>query len=160
MKFDWQLIIAENVSVPPSREYNLHCYTPWSISLSSLTSSIYIHVPILSISSLPFAMYARGVLPMMAYRGRLRPKGVSFSGFRYRWFSRYVIAAMLMDGKKTSLISSLCLSTAICSFHHCYLCLPRLLENHLYKRVGVSLVQVYKWVGQSVIWVCERAYKG
>ena len=33
---------------------------------------------------------------------------------------------------KRSLISSLCLSTSICSFHHCYLCLPRLLENHLF----------------------------
>ena len=32
---------------------------------------------------------------------------------------------------KRSLISSLCLSTSICSFHHCYLCLPRLHENHL-----------------------------
>ena len=31
---------------------------------------------------------------------------------------------------KRSLISSLCLSTSICSFHHCYLCLPRMLENH------------------------------
>ena len=35
---------------------------------------------------------------------------------------------------KRSLISSLCLSTSICSFHHCYLCLPRLHENHLYDR--------------------------
>ena len=26
---------------------------------------------------------ARGVLPIMAYTGRLRPKGVLFSGFRY-----------------------------------------------------------------------------
>ena len=25
---------------------------------------------------------ARGVLPILAYRGRLRPKGVPFSGFR------------------------------------------------------------------------------
>ena len=33
---------------------------------------------------------------------------------------------------KRSLISSLCLSTSICSFHHCFLCLPRLHENHLY----------------------------
>ena len=33
---------------------------------------------------------------------------------------------------KRSLISSLCLSTSICSFHHCYLCLPRLHENYLY----------------------------
>ena len=32
---------------------------------------------------------------------------------------------------KRSLISSLYLSTSICSFHHCYLCLPRLHENHL-----------------------------
>ena len=24
-----------------------------------------------------------GVLPIMAYRGRLRPKGIPFSGFRY-----------------------------------------------------------------------------
>ena len=32
---------------------------------------------------------------------------------------------------KRSLISSLCLSTSICSFHHGYLCLPRLRENHL-----------------------------
>ena len=30
----------------------------------------------------------------------------------------------------------------------------------VYKSVGVSLVEVYKWVGQSVIWVCEKAYKG
>ena len=60
MKSDWQLFIAEKVSVPPSREYNLHCYTPRSISLSSLTTSINIHVPIMSISSLPFAIYARG----------------------------------------------------------------------------------------------------
>ena len=33
---------------------------------------------------------------------------------------------------KRSLISSLCLSTSICSFHHCYLCLPRLHGNHLF----------------------------
>ena len=33
---------------------------------------------------------------------------------------------------KRSLSSSLCLSTSICSFHHCYLCLPRLHKNHLY----------------------------
>ena len=33
---------------------------------------------------------------------------------------------------KRSLISSLCLSTSICSFHHRCLCLPRLHENHLY----------------------------
>ena len=32
---------------------------------------------------------------------------------------------------KRLLISSFCLSTSICSFHHCYLCLPRLHENHL-----------------------------
>ena len=32
---------------------------------------------------------------------------------------------------KRLLISSFCLSTSICSFHHCYLCLLRLHENHL-----------------------------
>ena len=40
---------------------------------------------------------------------------------------------------KRSLISSLCLSTSICSFHHCYLCLPRLLENHLLAR-AISMI--------------------
>ena len=33
---------------------------------------------------------------------------------------------------KRSLISSFCLSTSICSFQHCYLCLPRLHKNHLW----------------------------
>ena len=49
---------------------------------------------------------------MMAYTGRLRPRGVSFSGFRYM------------------------------------------------KGLGISLVEVYKRAGKSVIWVCERAQKG
>ena len=50
-----------------------------------------------------------------------------------RWFSRYVITAIgRWTVNKRSLISSLCLSTSICSFHHCYLCPPRLLENHLF----------------------------
>ena len=34
---------------------------------------------------------------------------------------------------KKSFISSFCLPTSICSFHHCYLCLLRLDENHLYR---------------------------
>ena len=34
---------------------------------------------------------------------------------------------------KRSLIGSFCLSTSICSFHHCYWCLLRLDENHLYE---------------------------
>ena len=48
---------------------------------------------------------------------------------------------------KRSLISSFCLSTSICSFHHCYLCLPRLHENHLfttsfvYHRVETRLLE-------------------
>ena len=54
---------------------------------------------------------------------------------------------------KRSLISWLCLSTSICSFHHCYLCLPRLYENHLllltffffqYMSFWVSLVSKWK----------------
>ena len=39
---------------------------------------------------------------------------------------------------KRSLISSFCLSTSICSFHHCYLCLPRLHENHLLGKNGTN----------------------
>ena len=30
----------------------------------------------------------------------------------------------------------------------------------VYERVGISLVEVYKRVVKSVIWVCERAQKG
>ena len=39
---------------------------------------------------------------------------------------------MVVAANKRSLISSFCLSTSICSSHRCYLCLPRLRENHLY----------------------------
>ena len=31
----------------------------------------------------PWDFYSRGVLPMMAYTGRLHPKGVPFPGFRH-----------------------------------------------------------------------------
>ena len=31
----------------------------------------------------PLALYRGGVLPMMGYAGRLPPKGVPFSGFKY-----------------------------------------------------------------------------
>ena len=47
-------------------------------------------------------------------------------------FSRYVIAAMLVDENKTSLISSFCSSTSNCTLQHCHLCLQRLVANHLY----------------------------
>ena len=30
----------------------------------------------------------------------------------------------------------------------------------VYERVGISLVEAYKMVGKSVIWVCQRAQKG
>ena len=30
----------------------------------------------------------------------------------------------------------------------------------VYERVGISLVEAYKRVGNSVIWVCERAQRG
>ena len=43
---------------------------------------------------------------------------------------------------KISLISSLCLSTSICSFHHCYLCLPRMHENHLFRSVNVKTTTI------------------
>ena len=38
-----------------------------------------------------------------------------------RWFSRYVIAVMLVDKNNSFLINSFCSSTSICTFHHCYL---------------------------------------
>ena len=31
---------------------------------------------------------------------------------------------------------------------------------HVYAMEGILLVEVYKRVGKSVIWVCERAQKG
>ena len=40
----------------------------------------------------------------------------------YRRFSRYVMAAMLVDENKRFLISSFCLSTSNCTLQHCYLC--------------------------------------
>ena len=40
-----------------------------------------------------------------------------------RWFSRYVIAAMLVDENKRFLISSFCSSTSNCTLQHCYLSL-------------------------------------
>ena len=46
---------------------------------------------------------------------------------------------------KRLLISSLCLSTSICSFHHCYLCLPRLHENHLYHSSPQTTLQWSKF---------------
>ena len=46
---------------------------------------------------------------------------------------------------KRSLISSLCLSASICSFHHCYLCLPRLHENHLYHSSSQTTLQWSKF---------------
>ena len=49
----------------------------------------------------------------------------------YRWFSRYVIAAMLVDENKRFLISSFCSSTSNCTLQHCYLCPRRLAANHL-----------------------------
>ena len=49
-----------------------------------------------------------------------------FKAFRslkaYRWFSRYVIATMLVDENKRFLISSFCSSTSNCTLQYCYLC--------------------------------------
>ena len=53
------------------------------------------------------------VLLMMAYTGRLRPKGV-----------------------------------------------PIYFRLQVYEKIRISLVEVYKRGGKSVIWVCERAQKG
>ena len=54
-----------------------------------------------------------------------------------RWFSRYVIAAMLVDENKRFLISSFCSSTSNCTLQHCYLCPWRLVANHLYSELEI-----------------------
>ena len=59
----------------------------------------------------PCTKWGGGVLPMMAYMGRLRPKGSA------------------------------------------------VFKLQVYERVEISLVVVYKRVGKSVIWVCERTQK-
>ena len=64
--------------------------------------------------------------------------------FRYRWFSRYVIAAMLVDVNKRILIRSFCSSTSNCTLQHCYLCPQRLAANHLYE-----LITKIKWTNRS-----------
>ena len=54
----------------------------------------------------------------------------------YRWFSRYVIAAMLVDGKQ-NIAHQLALFVHQHLFiSYCYLCLPRLHENHLYTELS------------------------
>ena len=59
---------------------------------------------------------------------------LSFKGNRiYRWFSRYVIAAMLVDGKqKIAHYLALFVHQHLFISPYCYLCLPRLHENHLF----------------------------
>ena len=57
---------------------------------------------------------------------------------------------------KRSLISSFCLSTSLCSFHHCYLCLPRLHESHLLlytdlaRAKSKALDKIYSLLKQNV----------
>ena len=46
---------------------------------------------------------------------------------------------------KRLLISSFCLSTSICSFHHCYLCLPRLHENNLFLKLYRGYLSPAQW---------------
>ena len=60
-------------------------------------------------------------------------KSTAINGFNFRIGGFHVTSSppCWWTVNKRSLISSLCLSTSICSFHHCYLCLPRLHENHL-----------------------------
>ena len=58
---------------------------------------------------------AQKVIPLLAFL-------FVFFFSLYRWFSRYVIAAMLVDEKKRFLISSFCSSTSNCTLQHCYLC--------------------------------------
>ena len=55
--------------------------------------------------------------------------------FNYWWFSRYVIAAILVDENKRFLISSFCSSTSNCTLQHCHLCPLRLVANHLFTSI-------------------------
>ena len=41
-----------------------------------------------------------GVLPIMTYTGRLRPKGVSFSGFRSVWKGRGFTSWSIWNGRE------------------------------------------------------------
>ena len=65
-------------------------------------------------------------------RGHFGKAETNTENYFYRWFSSWWTV-------KRSLISSLCLSTSICSCHHCYLCLRRLRENHL------SITKIFCW---------------
>ena len=38
--------------------------------------------------------------------------------------------------------------------------LPSFFRLQVYERVGISLLEVYKKAGKSVIWVCIKAQKG
>lgn len=53
-----------------------------------------------------------------------------------RFFFTLLHRRQLVDcNNERSLINSFFLSTSICSFLHCYLCPPRLIENHLFNVV-------------------------
>jgi len=54
---------------------------------------------------------------------------------------------------KRSLTSSLCLSTSICSFHRCYLCLPRLHENHLFR----NQESVEEFLSVTTVYICNKS---
>ena len=60
---------------------------------------------------------------------------------------------------KRSLISSLCLSTSICSFHHGYLCLPRLHENHLLFFLSFLLLRFCLELSWFVDWKLLLSFK-
>ena len=86
-----------------------------------------------------YSIKSAGILkPTRAKRGGIRPRltetqfGLDIISATNRWFSRYVIAAMLVDENTRFLISSFCSSTSICTLQHCYLCPWRLVANHLY----------------------------
>ena len=53
------------------------------------------------------------------------------SGMSYRWFARYVMAAMLVDKNDRYFVNLFCSCTSNCTFHHCYRCVMRLVRNHL-----------------------------
>ena len=50
---------------------------------------------------------------------------------REKWARRRDLRTLLWTLNNSFLISSFCSSTSICTFHNCYLCLYRLVANHL-----------------------------
>ena len=114
-----------------------------------------------------YATWGAGDLPRgIPYSTLESRKNLDFCRLVNRWFSRYVIAAMLVDENKRFLISSFCSSTSNCTLQYCYLCPKRLVANHLYitnwiKKWVPSLIAMNylslkkQWRSLSPVWFSQ-----